>query len=233
MGFSMGDLGAIVGGTSTMGLGTALSMGGQIYATETNKREAAKNRDFQSQMSETAHQREVKDLRLAGLNPILSATHGGASTPSGSVSAPAENPVTPAINSAMSIVRTLAETAKTQAETVTELNRPELINLQGASARAQSNLYTEQANYYADQQEYSQALTDLTKQNKISEQLKQVLLKQDSVIAQQAIAAAKSESKIDNTTYGYLMRLLDRFTKSASPLIPKTSAVLGPRRAPQ
>lgn len=47
-----------------------------------NAEEAQKNRDWQTQMSNTAHQREVKDLIKAGLNPVLSA-NAGASTPSG------------------------------------------------------------------------------------------------------------------------------------------------------
>ncbi len=53
-------------------------------------RQASKNREFQNQMSSTAHQREVHDLKLAGLNPILSAGGRGASSPAGNM-APASS----------------------------------------------------------------------------------------------------------------------------------------------
>lgn len=75
-----------MGPLAVAGLGLAGGLVEAGVSSAFNAWQAGKNRDFQKNMSDTAHQREVADLKAAGLNPILSATKGGpgASTPSGS-----------------------------------------------------------------------------------------------------------------------------------------------------
>lgn len=64
----------------------ALALKGQRSANQANAKMAQNQMDFQERMSSTAYQRSRDDMRKAGLNPILTFTHGGASTPSGAMS---------------------------------------------------------------------------------------------------------------------------------------------------
>lgn len=71
--------------------------------------QAGRQMAFQERMSGTAYQRAVKDMRAAGINPMLAYSQGGASSPGGAAGAGAaprmENVLGPAVSSAMHAVR--------------------------------------------------------------------------------------------------------------------------------
>lgn len=118
--FTSGDSSGRGGGSNIMsglfsGLGTTLLGAGVDYLGNREARSAdlASAREqmaFQKMMSDTSHQREVRDLEAAGLNPALSANAGAPSAVGQSIDA--ENMVSglqPAMSSARDNARLKAE----------------------------------------------------------------------------------------------------------------------------
>jgi hypothetical protein len=54
-------------------------------ANQSSAEQAARQMDFQERMRETQYQTAVKDMKAAGLNPMLAYTQGGAGTPTGAM----------------------------------------------------------------------------------------------------------------------------------------------------
>lgn len=133
----MSWIGAAIGAGASL-LGSAMDVYGQTQTNEMNRQLARENRDWQEKMSNTAHQREVADLRAAGLNPILTAMGGsGASSPAGSV-ATMENPFS-GIPHAVGTARQLQEVERQRVQQESELKDSQISLNEDQAALSREN----------------------------------------------------------------------------------------------
>lgn len=146
MAIGLGAAGLIAGAGL---LGSGINMvGSALSSRKAYKRQLALMREqmaWQERMANTAHQREVTDLKAAGLNPILSAT-GGSGADTGSTGAPQVN-----------------------AEDFSQIDANAMISnaLQAKRMKHENNLMDEQAKTEESKRENFNANTDLQKAEKL------------------------------------------------------------------
>jgi hypothetical protein len=136
---------AVIAAAGAVGA-SLIGASGQRSANKKNISLAQDNRQWQENMSNTEYQRSMRDMRKAGLNPMLAYSKGGASTPSGSV-ATAQNAApdfSKVVSSAQHARRLSADLKAVEANTKKTIQDEKLARM--TTKLTENKIYTEAQN---------------------------------------------------------------------------------------
>lgn len=217
--FGGGGLGSILGGganyfgqreanQSNLAIARETNAANRGIADTTNAANAKQVADlmkWQEGMSNTAYQRQMADMKKAGINPMLAASMGGASTPPGAsipqttgapsmTGAPMQNALGPAVHSAIDALRLKNEVTTMQAN---------VKNLLATNKKIMSDTAL------------NKALIHSAENDAVLKANSAKVAGRNAQMLEYALPGAKTESDIDSSLYGKVLRYGSRMNPFA------------------
>lgn len=200
----------------------AISLLGGILGNRANAKQADKAMSYNERMSNTAHQRQVADMRAAGLNPILSATGGSGATSAQGVAAQQQDVLTPALNSAFASREKRLQARQTELQQLLlesqnngQDKTNKLIDEQRKKTEAETRTNQVQQQAFATQMAANLANAQKSQQETKTEAANTTRMQHEAVVALTSALKAMNEGNLEKGPMGKYMPYLERLISAA------------------